>query len=180
LQALGSSWDDPFPLPDRWIEAGATQHAKQGLVDEIRKDFGGSRLFVVKDPRISRLLPMWLEILDERAIEPAVVIPVRNPLEIGASLETRDRFPLAKSLLLYARSCLDTELDSRRRRRLFVRYEQLLDDWRPFAARLAPAVTHHQRSRWVAAVRRRAQAATPGPPNPPYSVVVAAFLTSRK
>jgi hypothetical protein len=143
LHALGSSWDDPFPLPDRWIEAGATQCAKQRLADEIRKDFGGSRLFVVKDPRITRLLPMWLEILDELAIETVVVIPVRNPLEIGASLETRDRFPLAKSLLLYARSCLDTELDSRRRRRLFVRYEQLLDDWRPFAARFAEATGSH-------------------------------------
>jgi hypothetical protein len=139
LEALGSNWHDPFPLPKDWIEASATEYAKRDLVVEIKREFADSRLFVVKDPRITRLLPMWLEVLDELAIEPILVIPVRNPLEIGASLEARDRFPLAKSLLLYAHGCLETELASRPRRRIFVRYEQLLDDWRPFAVNLAKA-----------------------------------------
>jgi len=143
LEALGSNWHDPFPLPHDWIGAGATQHARRHLAAEIEKDFADSRLFVVKDPRITRLLPMWLEILDDLAIEPVVVIPVRNPLEIAASLEVRDRFPPAKSLLLYAHGCLETELGSRSRRRFFVRYEQLLDDWRPFADRLAEAAGSH-------------------------------------
>jgi len=70
LKAFGSAWDDPFPLPDRWTEADAAQRAKRRLAGEIRKDFADSALFVVKDPRITRLLPMWLEILDELAIEP--------------------------------------------------------------------------------------------------------------
>jgi GT2 family glycosyltransferase/glycosyltransferase involved in cell wall biosynthesis len=136
LKELASSWDDPFPLPDRWTETDTARLAKGCLADEIKRDFSDSSLFVVKDPRITRLLPMWLEILDELAIEPIVVVPVRNPLEIAASLEARDRFPLAKSLLLYAHSYLETELETRERQRFFVRYDQLLDDWRPFAARL--------------------------------------------
>jgi hypothetical protein len=143
LRTLGSSWDDPFPLPDRWIEAGATQQAKRRLAEEIKRDFADSRLFVVKDPRISRLLPMWLEILDELEIVPIVLVSVRNPLEIAASLEVRDRFSLAKSLVLYAHGCLETELESRGRQRFFVRYEELLEDWRPFAARLEKVAGTH-------------------------------------
>jgi hypothetical protein len=137
LHLLGSAWHDPFPLPDRWIEADATQQAKRALAEEVRKDFVDSRLFVVKDPRITRLLPIWLEILDQLAIEPIVVIPVRNPLEVAASLESRDQLSTARSLLMYVRGYLEVELQSRGRRRLFVRYDQLLDDWRPFATRLA-------------------------------------------
>jgi glycosyltransferase involved in cell wall biosynthesis len=146
LYQLGSSWDDPFPLPHRWIESTAAREAKRNLAAEIEKDFAESRLFVVKDPRIARLLPLWLELLDELRIEPVVVVPLRNPLEIAASLERRDQFPLAKSLLLYIRSYLETELVSRERRRFFVRYEQLLDDWSVFAVRLADLAGPYLRS----------------------------------
>jgi hypothetical protein len=136
LAALGSAWDDPFALPERWIETDAARQAKRALADEIAKDFIGSRVCVVKDPRLGRLLPLWLELLDELEIEPIVVVSVRNPLEVAASLRQRDRFPLPKSLLMYLRHALETELASRSRRRMFVRYDHLLVDWRSFARKL--------------------------------------------
>ncbi len=52
LKALASSWDDPFPLPDRWTETDAARRAKGRLADEIGKDFADSSLFVVKDPAL--------------------------------------------------------------------------------------------------------------------------------
>jgi hypothetical protein len=136
LAALGSAWDDPFALPERWIETDAARQAKRALADEIAKDFIGSRVCVAKDPRLGRLLPLWLELLDELEIEPVVAVSVRNPLEVAASLRQRDRFPLAKSLLMYLRHALETELASRGRRRIFVRYDHLLVDWRSFARKL--------------------------------------------
>jgi hypothetical protein len=136
LTALGSAWDDPFALPECWIETDAARDAKRALADEITKDFVGSRVCVVKDPRLGRLLPLWLELLDELEIEPVVVVSVRNPLEVAASLRQRDRFPLAKSLLMYLRHALEPELASRGRRRIFVRYDHLLVDWRSFARKL--------------------------------------------
>ena len=143
LRALGSAFDDPFPLPDGWLDSSFARDAQRRLADEIRKDFDGSRrIFVVKDPRIARLLPLWLDLLDKLAIEPVVVIPVRNPLEVAASLGRRDEYsvPPAQSLLLYVRSYLDTELASRGRQRLFVGYEQLLIDWHHFATELGRTV----------------------------------------
>lgn len=140
LAALDSTWDDPFALPECWTETDAARDAKRALADEITKDFLGSRICVVKDPRLGRLLPLWLELLDELQIEPVVVVSVRNPLEVAASLRQRDRFPLAKSLLMYLRHTLETELASRGRQRIFVRYDHLLVDWRSFARKLEKMV----------------------------------------
>jgi hypothetical protein len=136
LQALGTSSGDPLPLPDGWLESIPAQQAKRELASTIESEFADSNLFVVKDPRISRVLPLWLDLLDEIGIEAIVVIPFRNPLEVAASLKARDRMSLATSLLLYVYSYLDTEQASRGRRRCFVRYHQLLDDWRQLERKL--------------------------------------------
>ena len=136
LHALGSSYDDPLPLPDHWLETQAALEAKCELSDEIKEDFGDSRLFVVKDPRIARLLPLWLTILDDLAIDPIVVITVRNPLEVAASLGKREGISRAQALLMYIRSYLEAELASRERRRFFVQYDQVLSDWRIIASKL--------------------------------------------
>ena len=140
LHSLGSSYDDPLPLPDRWLETDAAVQAKRRLADEINKDFSDISLFVVKDPRITRLLPLWLALLDELGIEPVIVISVRNPLEVEASLNKRGVLSSAQSLLLYVRSYLEVELASRDRGRIFVQYVQLLSDWHVFAKRLGKVV----------------------------------------
>jgi len=140
LLELGTLSSDPMPLPDRWLESKPARQAKFRLINFIKSEFAGSHLFVVKDPRISRILPLWLELLDEMEIGAVVVVPFRNPLEVADSLKQRDRMPLAKSLLLYLYSYLETELASRQRRRCFVRYDQLLADWQPLRQQLATAL----------------------------------------
>jgi hypothetical protein len=137
LYALGSAYDDPRPLPENWDQTSAADDVHRLLVAEIRKDFEESCLFVVKDPRIARLLPLWLKILDHLRIEPVILIMVRNPLEVIASLEQRNRDSIrAQSILVYLRSYMELEFYSRGRQRLFVRYDQLLNDWRKVAKRL--------------------------------------------
>jgi hypothetical protein len=71
--------------------------------------------------------------LDDLSIDSVVVIPVRNPLEIAASLKKRNEFSVAKSLLMYLRSSLETEFSSRGRPRVFARYDRVLHDWTSFA-----------------------------------------------
>ena len=136
LRGLGSSWDDVFPLAGRWTETSVAQQAKHRIIAEIEEDFANSALFVVKDPRLVHLLPLWLEILDELQIEPIVVIPFRNPVEVALSLEKRDRMTIAKSNLMYVHGYLEVELASRGRRRVLIHYENLLADWRGFAEAL--------------------------------------------
>ena len=107
LHSLDSNWDDPMPLPENWAESDFARHARDELADELNRQFANSSLFAVKDPRITRLLPLWLKIFDELGIKTIVVIPFRNPLEVALSLKKRDQFPLAKSMLMSLRSNLD-------------------------------------------------------------------------
>jgi hypothetical protein len=136
LEKLGSSYDTPFPLAENWINSAAARKAKRQLAAEIQEEFQNSGVFVVKDPRIALLLPMWLQVLDTLKIECIVIVPFRNPLEVAESLSRRNGFAPAKSLLMYTHSNLAAELASRGRQRIFLPYDQLLGDWRPFAAKL--------------------------------------------
>jgi len=128
---------DPTPLAGDWLATEAARQARRRLARVVQREFAGSRCFVVKDPRIWRVLPLWLELLPDLDIAPIAVIPFRNPLEIAASLAQRDRTPLSKALLLYFCAYLEAERASRTIPRVFVRYDRLLEDWRPFARRLA-------------------------------------------
>jgi hypothetical protein len=134
---LGSAWHDPYSLPDGWQETDAARDARREIRAHLEMEFAGSRMFVIKDPRMTRALPLWLEALDERAVTPIIVIPFRNPLEVAASLERRDGLPLAQALVVYIQGNLEVEHASRGRRRLFQLYDDLISDWRLFAAKLA-------------------------------------------
>jgi hypothetical protein len=136
LEALGTSSADPLPLPRDWLDLSCTQRAKAELASIIESDFSESSLFVVKDPRIAKVLPLWLTLLDELHVDALVVIPFRHPLDVAASLKARDSMSLATSLLLYVDSYLNAELSSRGRRRCFVSYDQLLSDWRHLQGKL--------------------------------------------
>jgi hypothetical protein len=137
LAELVSAWDDPYPLADGWLQTNAAREAKRAILDHIDKEFADSKMFVVKDPRLTRLLPLWLEALDELAIAPIIVIPFRNPLDVAASLARRDGTPLANSLLGYIQANLEVEQASRGCPRIFQLYDDLIFDWRAFADKLA-------------------------------------------
>jgi hypothetical protein len=130
LTIVGSAWDDIAAFPRSWFDSDASLPFRARLAGALRRDFGDARLIVVKDPRICRLVPLWKSVLAELDIEPLFVIPIRNPLEIAASLERRDQFPQQKSLLLWLRYFLDAERDTRDYPRSFVAYDSLLTDWR--------------------------------------------------
>jgi hypothetical protein len=139
LQAVAASPNhsfDPTPLPADWLATNAAREAKRRLANVIQSEFADGRLFVVKDPRMWRVLPLWRETLEDLGISPIIIIPFRNPLEVAASLAQRDRYPQPKTLLLYFSAYLETELASRAIPRIFIRYDHLLKDWRRFARAL--------------------------------------------
>jgi hypothetical protein len=136
LEDLGSYSADPLPLPDDWTDTSFARLARERLAELIQSEFRDSDLFVVKDPRISKLLPLWVELLADIDVGIMVVMTFRNPLEVAASLHKRDHMPLASSLLLYVSSYLKAEMASRNCPRCFVNYANVVDDWRVFEGRL--------------------------------------------
>ena len=87
LESAGSSWHDISAFPRSWFASDVAGSFKRRLVTAVSAEFGESPLFVVKDPRMCRLVPLWQSVLDEIGAMPLFVIPVRNPLEVAASLK---------------------------------------------------------------------------------------------
>jgi hypothetical protein len=143
LATAGSRWDDWRAFNPDWIHSGVADGFREKLLGVVRNDFAGSALFVVKDPRICRFVPLWLEVLERFGAEPRIVIPVRNPLEVAASHKRRDSFPPAKSYLLWLRHVLDAEQATRHVPRAMVSYGDLLADWRHLIAAVAAKTGLH-------------------------------------
>jgi hypothetical protein len=128
LAAAGSSWDDWTRLPPEFFETREASRFRARLLALLEADFAESRLFVVKDPRMCRLVPFWRGALREFGASTRVVIPVRNPLEVAASLSSRNGFSTTRSLLVWLRHVLDAERETRDLPRCIIRFDDLLRD----------------------------------------------------
>ena len=128
LRSTGSDWKDWRPFDSGWYAsptAGSFREQAQAL---LHQEFGDSRLFVLKDPRLCRLLPFWIEALETFGAEPRVVLPIRNPLDVAASLKQRDGIDASCGHLIWLRHVLEAEAGSRNLRRAYLRYETLLSE----------------------------------------------------
>ena len=109
LAAYGGRWDIPPLLAPGW----ANEVDARRFVAEARTTFdatfAGSN-FVLKDPRMSLLMPLWHQTLLDRV---AVVVIVRDPAEVAWSLALRDGMAPLTGLGLWAayNRTLLTDLD---------------------------------------------------------------------
>jgi hypothetical protein len=133
LRAAGTSWDAWTPLN----ASSAAVPFTSELTRLIAAEFGSAPMFVVKDPRMCRLVPFWLQTLEASDIEPAAILIVRDPVEVSRSLATRDRLSAEFSVLMWLRHMLDAEHATRGLPRSIVGYHELLTDWRAVARRIA-------------------------------------------
>jgi GT2 family glycosyltransferase len=129
LTSAGSSWRDVSLFPNGWFSSPVSQDFQNRMVQVLKQDFLHSSLFVIKDPRICRLIPFWLNVLERFGGKPYFIIPVRHPLEVAASLKERENFNTYQSLLLWLQHFLCAEKDSRKYPRCFITYNQLMTDW---------------------------------------------------
>jgi hypothetical protein len=137
LASHGMLWDDVAPLPRPWRDGFGGAELRDRLRTTLATLAARGPLCGVKDPRISRLLPLWLPLLDALDVTPVFLIALREPREVARSLERRDGIGAARALLLWLRYTLDAERDTRGRRRSFVCFDDLLRDWRGALERVA-------------------------------------------
>jgi len=98
LIALDRFWAGsrgPEPLPRNWRSHPETQRTVHTLRKLLRREAGRQRLpWAIKDPRSSLLLPLWRDLCRELAIPLQLVLAVRDPEAVVASVMARDQ-PLA-------------------------------------------------------------------------------------
>jgi hypothetical protein len=136
LAAAGSIWHDWSPVNSRFAESAEGAQLLQKARTTVREEFGDAPLFVLKDPRICRLMPFWRKTLMAESIDPAIVVPLRSPIEVARSLAARDGFGETEGLLLWLRHVLDAEATTRDLPRIFLTYDQLLADWEGMVERI--------------------------------------------
>jgi hypothetical protein len=130
LRSAGSFWHDWQAFNPGWLKSPRAVEFRDEALTTLSNEFGASRLFVLKDPRICRLSAFWLPILEEFDAAPFVILPLRNPLEVAASIAKRDGFDPSIGHLLWLRHVLDAERATRGRPRVFVSYDGLMNGWR--------------------------------------------------
>ena len=135
LAAAGSYWDDWKPVSHAWLKSPECQYSYgRELTKILERNFENSRLFVIKDPRICRIVPFWLEALRDFKAEVKAIIPIRSPMEVAASLKARDGFSAEKSYLMWLRYMCDAESATRDIPRAFVAFEDVLNSWKEVIA----------------------------------------------
>jgi hypothetical protein len=93
---------------------------------------------IVKDPRLSWFLPLWRRCAEELAVSPRCATVLRHP---AAVVDSKQRFygdwqSDVSRTAGWLNQALFTERATRDFPRVFVRYEDLLDDWTSSVARV--------------------------------------------
>jgi O-antigen biosynthesis protein len=97
LHSLGWTWDGPDPTPLK-NPPSRSEFVEEGR-EIVDRHLAGERPWVLKDPRISLLLPWWRQILLDRFV---AVVCTRPAAEVAWSLSVRNGFPIELGLALWA------------------------------------------------------------------------------
>ena len=128
LASAESAWNDWQAFDPAWHASPVAGEFRERARAVLESEYSGNHLFVLKDPRICRFLSFWIDVIRDFGAEPLIVLPLRNPLEVAASLEGRDAIDPSLGSLIWLRHVLDAEIDSRNVARAWLRYERLLSE----------------------------------------------------
>jgi hypothetical protein len=137
MEALFASWTDNIAGADVSRLSDEQYAAFLARAEGVVQSLAGHGSFLLKDPRMSLLFPLWRRVLES----PICVIAWREPLAVARSLWTRDRQPLLVSLALWEHYNRTLLRDSSGLARLLVSYDELLADPERVARELHASLT---------------------------------------
>ena len=144
LKSARSSWLDVFDIDEHWFRSIAADEWASKIQSYIIGELLKYPMFVVKDPRVCLLFPLWIGALRKIGIEPRCILPFRSPIEVAESLTKRNAhampggfLPPEHGYLLWLRYVLAAERHTRGLQRSFVAFDALLSDWESEADRIA-------------------------------------------
>ena len=127
--------------PDAWAQTAAVAN-DEAVASQLRrflkKQYAEVDHVLVKDPRLSWFLPLWRRCADDVGVSPAVVTMLRHP---AAVVDSKGRYygnwqgDVGRAAG-WLNTMLFTERATREMPRMFVRYDDLLEDWTELIARV--------------------------------------------
>lgn len=140
LASGGSIWHDWQSFDQAWFQSDKAPEFFDRAREVLEKEYGDSPLFLLKDPRICRLLPFWLKVLKQAGIDLVIIQIHRNPLEVSNSLKVRDGLHAELVQLIWLQHVLSAERYARGIQRCFISYESLLSNWQSEVSRVSQAL----------------------------------------
>ena len=125
LPKTGRKWDDLLPTSLAKLDE---ENLKEKAYFLLRQDYEKSPIWGIKDPRLCILFPFWEDVIKRFDSDIRIIISYRNPVEVAYSLFHRNNFSIGKGLLLWTKYNIYAEYHSRRYKRIFISYDDLLKD----------------------------------------------------
>jgi hypothetical protein len=125
LASIGSNWRDLAPVGEERFQGAAAVRFQRELLQLLIDEFGGDRP-LIKDPRMCRLMPLWVPLIKEHFPLACFILPIRHPVEVAYSLRRRGHLTLGEGLKLWVVHVLEAERTTRGFSRLFTTYDQLM------------------------------------------------------
>jgi hypothetical protein len=124
LASINSNWHDPKPVGEQRFQDLVMRPIRVKLLELLKDEFGEDRA-LIKDPRLCRLMLLWVPLIREHFPQACLIVPIRHPVEVARSLRKRDHFALDKGLKLWVLHVLEGERTTRGFSRLFTTLDQL-------------------------------------------------------
>ena len=123
-----TNWMDPVPLKaNKFFETN--KHRIRSELDALlEKLIREEKIDALKEPRISMMLDLWEPGLKKYSEKMRIVITIRHPSEVAASLEKRDGMSRILSHLLWAQSMINILTFARAHPNYFMFYDHLISD----------------------------------------------------
>lgn len=101
LAELGLKWDSLQHVELGELSDDIREFYVREIVRLIRAEYGNEQLFVLKDPRISVLLPLYQEAFSRLDLAVSTLVMVRHPDDVASSLQRRDGMQATQAYLLW-------------------------------------------------------------------------------
>ena len=133
LNNFGISHLDAEELPSNWLDnlekSEKSHHYIEKIEEILSRTTDKDNFFGIKDPRISRLLPLWTKCCKRLDIEPVFIFSLRSPIEVAQSLHKRNNITVEQALDLWNIYNQEAEFHSRNFKRYFVSFPDIMNSW---------------------------------------------------
>ena len=132
FEAMGMRWTTSnlvTPFAKNWWHAARIQQLKGQLADIVQREINRHNgLWGFKDPRTVRLLPLWLELIEELGLDPRFLLVTRNPSDVAKSLFSRDQIDPFYAEIMWLEHNADAVLSLRGKIDAIVEYSRWMSD----------------------------------------------------